>query len=178
MYTRYVGPLSIGERQRYYEEQMLLAEKFGVPRSEQPASYGEFYEYFNEMLASDAIAVTDALRDVVDATLNPPLPRVARPIVEALNLATVGMLPAGLRADLDCLGAEPPAPLRRVAARAPARCRCCRGPFGRSRRHAARTSACAAPAQAAAGGSDAPARRVPHAGFGCMAACLWGGEPR
>jgi uncharacterized protein (DUF2236 family) len=101
VYTRYVGTLTIGERQRYYDEQMLLAEKFGVPRSEQPASYGEFYEYFNEMLASDAIAVTDALHDVVDATLNPPLPRVARPLVEALNLATVGMLPESLRDDLE-----------------------------------------------------------------------------
>jgi uncharacterized protein (DUF2236 family) len=100
VYTRYVGPLTIAERQRYYDEQMLLAEKFGVPRSEQPATYAEFYEYFNAMLASDSIAVTDALRDVVDATLNPPLPRVARPLVEALNLATVGMLPASLRADL------------------------------------------------------------------------------
>jgi uncharacterized protein (DUF2236 family) len=38
---------------------------------------------------------------VVDATLNPPLPRVARPLVEALNLATVGMLPADLRAELE-----------------------------------------------------------------------------
>jgi uncharacterized protein (DUF2236 family) len=101
VYTRYVGPLTIAERERYYEEQMLLAEKFGVPRSAQPATYGDFYEYFNSMLGSDAIAVTDALRDVVDATLNPPLPRVARPLVEALNLATVGMLPASLRAELE-----------------------------------------------------------------------------
>lgn len=101
VYTRYIGTLSIAERQRYYEEQMLLAEKFGVPRSEQPPSYSEFYEYFNDMLASDSIAVTDALLDVVDATLNPPLPLVARPLVEALNLATVGMLPPALRAELD-----------------------------------------------------------------------------
>jgi uncharacterized protein (DUF2236 family) len=52
------------------------------------------------MLESDETAVTDALRDVVDATLNPPLPRVARPLVEALNLATLGLLPPGLRAEL------------------------------------------------------------------------------
>jgi uncharacterized protein (DUF2236 family) len=101
VYTRYVGPLSIQKRQRYYDEQMLLAEKFGVPREEQPATYTEFYDYFNDMLASDAIAVTDALRDVVDATLNPPLPLVARPIVEAMNIATIGMLPPELRAELD-----------------------------------------------------------------------------
>jgi uncharacterized protein (DUF2236 family) len=100
VYMRYVGPLTIAEQQRYYDEQMLLAEQFGVPREAQPATFAEFNEYFNAMLASDSVAVTDALRDVVDATLRPPLPRVARPLVEGLNLATVGMLPAGLRMEL------------------------------------------------------------------------------
>jgi uncharacterized protein (DUF2236 family) len=100
VYTRYVGPLTITERQRYYEEQMLAGEKFGVPLSHQPATFREFNEYFAEMLAGDQIAVTDALRDVVDATLHPPLPRLARPFVELLNLATVGMLPPPLRAEL------------------------------------------------------------------------------
>src|SRR5436189_10963 len=83
-----VGPLTIAEQLRYYEEQKLLAEKFGVPREHQPDTFADFNEYFNAMLASDETAVTAALRDVVDATLNPPLPRVARPLVEALNLAT------------------------------------------------------------------------------------------
>jgi uncharacterized protein (DUF2236 family) len=101
VYTRYVGALTIAEQRRYYDEQMLLAEQFGVPREHQPPTFAEFNGYFAEMLASDRTAATDALRDVVDATLNPPLPRVARPLVEALNLATVGMLPAGLRAELE-----------------------------------------------------------------------------
>jgi uncharacterized protein (DUF2236 family) len=100
VYTRYVGPLTIAERQRYYEEQMLAAEKFGIPREQQPATYSEFNDYFDAMLAGDDTAVTAALLDVVDATLNPPLPRVARPLVEVLNLATVGLLPASLRTEL------------------------------------------------------------------------------
>jgi uncharacterized protein (DUF2236 family) len=79
---------------------MLAAEKFGIPREKQPATFSEFNDYFDAMLAGDDTAVTAALLDVVDATLNPPLPRVARPLVEALNLATVGLLPASLRADL------------------------------------------------------------------------------
>jgi uncharacterized protein (DUF2236 family) len=52
------------------------------------------------MLASDRIAVTDALRDVVDATLRPDMPFVMRPVLEAVNLATVGLLPDRLRAEL------------------------------------------------------------------------------
>lgn len=101
VYTRYVGALTIAEKRRYYEEQMLLGEKFGVPRAEQPQSFGEFNDYFADMLAGDETAVTAALLDVVDATLHPPLPRVARPLVELMNLATIGMLPPGLRAELD-----------------------------------------------------------------------------
>ena len=101
VYTRYVGRLSVDEQRRYYDEQMLLGVKFGVPRDEQPPDFETFNEYFDDMLASDSIAVTHALRDVVDATLHPPLPRIAAPVVQALNLATVGLLPASLRAELD-----------------------------------------------------------------------------
>ena len=100
VYTRYVGALSIAEQRAYYEEQKLLGEKFGVPRDRQPDTFADFNAYFDEMLASDRIAITDALRDVVDATLRPELPLVLRPLVEALNLATVGLLPERLRAEL------------------------------------------------------------------------------
>jgi uncharacterized protein (DUF2236 family) len=99
VYRHYVGPLTIAEQARYYEEQKLAAEMFGVPLSRQPDTYAEFNDWYAEMVASE-LAVTDALRDVVDATLDPPLPFVARPLVEALNLATVGMLPPRLREEL------------------------------------------------------------------------------
>src|SRR4051794_9275994 len=100
VYQRYVGPLTIDEQQLYYEEQKLAAELFGVPLQRQPATYAEFNEYYADMLTGE-LAVTDALRDVVDATLNPPLPFFTRPLIEALNLATVGMLPPRLREELE-----------------------------------------------------------------------------
>jgi uncharacterized protein (DUF2236 family) len=100
VYTRYVGALSIAEQQRYYDEQKLLGQQFGIPLASQPATFADFNEYFEDMLAGDETAVTAALLDVVDATLHPELPRVARPLVEALNLATVGLLPPRLRDEL------------------------------------------------------------------------------
>ena len=100
VYDRYVRRLSLAERQAYYEEQKTLGEAFGVPREHQPATYAEFNDYFDSMLESDRIAVTDALRDVVDATLRPELPLVARPLTEAVNLATTGLLPERLRAEM------------------------------------------------------------------------------
>ena len=100
IYTAYVGRLSEAERNRYYEEQKLLGEMFGVPQDRQPATLGEFYEYFDDMVENE-LAVTSALLDVVDATMRPELPFVARPLVQAINLATVSLLPAKLRRDLD-----------------------------------------------------------------------------
>jgi uncharacterized protein (DUF2236 family) len=99
VYQLYVGPLTIEEQRRYYEEQKLLGEKFGVPVQRQPETFSDFNEYYGETLVSE-LAVTDALRDVVKATLNPPLPFFTRPLVEAMNLATVGMLPPRLRDEL------------------------------------------------------------------------------
>jgi uncharacterized protein (DUF2236 family) len=100
VYDRCVGRLTIAERRRYYEEQRLLAEVYGVPPELQPASYADFNDYFQDMLDGDSIAVTGALRDVADAALRPELPFMARPLVEAAGLATVEMLPVGLRDEL------------------------------------------------------------------------------
>ena len=100
VYQRYVKPLTIAEQRAYYEEQKLLGEQFGVPVEHQPAGFAEFNDYFDDMLASDRIAVTDALRDVVDAVMHPDLPFVARPVIGAMNLATIGLLPERLRDEL------------------------------------------------------------------------------
>ena len=100
VYRRYVGPLTIAEERRYYEEQKLLGEKFGIPREGQPATFAEFNEYFDAMVHGEVLAVTSAARDVAEATLRPDLPFLARPLVEALGLATASLLPGRLRADL------------------------------------------------------------------------------
>ena len=99
VYSAYVGSLSHAEKLRYYEEQKRLGAAFGVPIEEQPESLADFYEYFERMVEEE-LAVTSALVDVVDATMRPPLPFVARPLVEALNLVTVSLLPARLRDEL------------------------------------------------------------------------------
>jgi uncharacterized protein (DUF2236 family) len=100
VYDRYVAHLTIAERRRYYEEQKTLGEAFGVPRDRQPDTYADFNEYFQAMLESDALAVTEILRDVTAATLRPDLPFIARPLVEAGVLATAGLLPKRLRDEL------------------------------------------------------------------------------
>jgi uncharacterized protein (DUF2236 family) len=99
VYTAYVGTLSQKEKLQFFEEQKLLGEMFGVPREKHPETLADFYDYYQRTIEED-LAVTDALRDVVDATTRPSLPFVAKPLVEALNLATVSLLPPKLRDDL------------------------------------------------------------------------------
>ncbi len=167
VYTRYVGSLTIGERQRYYEEQMLLAEKFGVPRSEQPATYAEFYEYFDAMLGvglDRRHAMRCATWSTPRCTRRSPASRGRSS--KGLNLATVGMLPASLRSDiglpwgpnrqrlfdasqlvLSARAAGAPAPLPRVPAARSADRRACAPP---PRREDLGTPTSAAPRPAAA----------------------------
>jgi uncharacterized protein (DUF2236 family) len=104
VYDRYVARLSLAERKAYYEEQKLFAEMFGVPRERQPETYADFNDYFDHMIEHE-LAVTDTLRDVVDATLvAPPLPLPLRPLRrpagEAAKLLTAGLLPPRLREEL------------------------------------------------------------------------------
>jgi uncharacterized protein (DUF2236 family) len=99
VYSAYVGTLSHAQELRYYEEQKRLGEMFGVPIEEQPETLADFRAYFDRMVEEE-LAVTAALTDVVSATLRPELPFVARPLVEAINLATASLLPASLRRDL------------------------------------------------------------------------------
>jgi uncharacterized protein (DUF2236 family) len=102
VYENYIGPLSLDEKGRYYEEQKLLGEKYGVPYDQQPATYVDFREYFDETVNGGALQVTDSLRDVAAATMRPklPVPFLGRPVVEYFNLVTAALMPGWLREEL------------------------------------------------------------------------------
>jgi len=102
VYENYIGPLSLDERRRYYEEQKLLGEQYGVPYDQQPATYDHFTEYLDEVVNGGTLQVTDALRDVAAATMRPklPVPFLGRPVVEYFNLVTAALMPPWLREEL------------------------------------------------------------------------------
>jgi uncharacterized protein (DUF2236 family) len=100
VYTRWIGPLTIDEQRRWYEEQKTMGEAFGVPRDRQPATLAEFFDYYDEMLESDALAMTPVLREVADAILQPKLPLGGRPLSDAVKLATAGLLTPRWREEL------------------------------------------------------------------------------
>jgi uncharacterized protein (DUF2236 family) len=102
VYETYIGPLTPAERERYYQEQKLLGEQYGVPAEQQPDTYRDFTTYVDEVVNGGTLQVTDALRDVSAATMRPrlPVPVVGRPVVEYFNLVTSALMPVWLREEL------------------------------------------------------------------------------
>src|SRR3954469_16051431 len=47
VYQTYVGRLSLADCERYYEEQKILGEQYGVPYDRQPDSYRDFLSFFD-----------------------------------------------------------------------------------------------------------------------------------
>jgi uncharacterized protein (DUF2236 family) len=96
-YERFVRPLAVEDRQRYYEEMSLVARLFGVPAEALPGSYVELRAYFDAQVDSSSITVTRPAREVADVILAAPVPAPIRLLVPAHRLATAHLLPAKLR---------------------------------------------------------------------------------
>jgi uncharacterized protein (DUF2236 family) len=99
-YERGVRPLSDAERERYYEEQKVIAYACGVPRGLCPETYGDFERYMQYTIENE-LRVTRIARLVAYAGEHPPLPRPLGRFVGGLGtLLTAGLLPAGFRDEL------------------------------------------------------------------------------
>jgi uncharacterized protein (DUF2236 family) len=99
IYTRYVGPLKVSDVEAYYEEQKRFLAACGAPADTAPETFAQFMAFYDETV-EHVLEVTPAARDVADAILRPRrLPLPLRPAFDALNLATVGLLPPTLRED-------------------------------------------------------------------------------
>jgi uncharacterized protein (DUF2236 family) len=98
-YTDMVEDLSPADAATYYREMMLVAEVFGLPAVDQPASLGEFRAYVDEMVRT--LRVSDEGRRLGNDVLYPSLPaglRMALAPALALNrLVAVGTTPEPLR---------------------------------------------------------------------------------
>lgn len=97
VYTRYVGPLKVADVEAYYEEQKRFLAACGAPAAHAPETFAQFMHWYDETV-EHVLEVTPAAQDVAEAILRPRrLPLPLRPLYDALNLATVGLLPPTLR---------------------------------------------------------------------------------
>lgn len=98
VFERCVRPLSAAERDAYWADQRVVGRLFGLPDDAMPATWHDFQTYMKDMLASDALVVTPTAREVgLQVVMRPPVPLHARPLLELVNVITVGLLPGRIR---------------------------------------------------------------------------------
>jgi uncharacterized protein (DUF2236 family) len=98
VYGKYVRPLSRDERDAYWQDYKVMGRLFGLRDDEMPATIEDFDAYMHDMVRSDDLHVSAEARELsVQIVMHPPVPLVARPLLELANFITVGLLPARLR---------------------------------------------------------------------------------
>jgi uncharacterized protein (DUF2236 family) len=87
---------------------------FGLRDRDMPDTIEDLREYKREMLEGDALHVSDwARRRAREIVLEPPVPLVARPLLETVNFITIALLPGRLPREYG-FSALPPAFVRRA----------------------------------------------------------------
>lgn len=97
VHTRYVGPLKLADVEGYYREQRESLTACDIPAETVPETFADFMHWYDETV-EQVLEVTPVAREVAAELLRPrhrPLP--LRPAYDALNLATIGLLPPTLR---------------------------------------------------------------------------------
>ncbi len=100
VYELLVRPLAPAEREEFYQASKMFAYLFGIPDEEIPADYLAFRNYFDEMIASDTIAVGSAAREIRQFLFRAPKPGLG-PAMKWFERLTAGFLPPRLRRTLD-----------------------------------------------------------------------------
>jgi uncharacterized protein (DUF2236 family) len=108
VYRRYVGPIDPDELWADYRE---VGRLFGLSQAQMPEDVDA---YRREMLEGGVIGVSDWARTrAKQIVLEPPLPWVARPLVETFNFVTIGLLPDRIREEYG-FSPLPPAIVRKA----------------------------------------------------------------
>ncbi|MEA2159925.1 MAG: hypothetical protein QOD66_2305 [Solirubrobacteraceae bacterium] len=114
VYRKYVGSLTHREEAAYWEDYKVVGRLFGLSDSDLPRTLRDLDAYRRRMLEGDELVVTDWARDRArKIVLEPPVPFVARPLLETVNFVTIALLPERIRAQYR-FSAMPPAIVRRA----------------------------------------------------------------
>jgi uncharacterized protein (DUF2236 family) len=98
VYRKYVGGLDAAEEARLWADYRVVGRLFGLRERDMPAGLGELDAYRREMLATDRLHVSPWARERARAiVLSPPVPLLARPLLETANFITIGLLPDRIR---------------------------------------------------------------------------------
>ncbi len=112
VYRRYVRSPSREEEAAFWEDYKVVGRLFGLKRADMPRTLGDLDDYRVRMLDGDRLLVTDwARRRARQIVLAPPVPLLARPLLETVNFVTIALLPDTIREQYG-FSPLPPAPIR------------------------------------------------------------------
>jgi uncharacterized protein (DUF2236 family) len=98
LFERYtVGTLDEAGRERFHQEQMLVGELLGLPRSHVPASVPELRSYIDSVVRSGDLLVGDAALQVAELFRRPPPEAMWRPALSLIAWWAFATLPGELR---------------------------------------------------------------------------------
>lgn len=98
MYPLFVGPLSTGEQEQYYQESKAMGRLLGLSSVQMPRTVRDLQQYVNDMIHSDRLAATPQARRLAQQVLFPPAPRTIRPLLHLNLQLTCALLPQPIRA--------------------------------------------------------------------------------
>jgi uncharacterized protein (DUF2236 family) len=97
-YGRWVRPVSVLERERFWQEARSVGTRIGIPLDRSPEDWNALSDYWERMLAEDGpIQVTPTARAMASMIVRPPLPHVPAPALDALALPGLALLPVRIR---------------------------------------------------------------------------------
>ena len=86
------------EEEAYWEDYKLVGNLFGLADADMPDTLDDLHDYKREMLEGDTLLVTDwARKRAKEIVMEPPVPWVARPLLETANFITIALLPGRIR---------------------------------------------------------------------------------
>jgi len=114
VYRKYVRSMSRADEEAYWEDYKVVGNLFGLADSDMPDSLDDLHDYKREMLEGDTLLVTDwARKRAKEIVMEPPVPWVARPLLETANFITIALLPGRIRREYG-FAPLPPAAVRRA----------------------------------------------------------------
>lgn len=96
-----VGRLHDEGRQRFHEEQMVVAEMLGLPPERIPPTVPELTAYIDTMVQSRELQVTDAAREFLILFADPPRDAAWRPVLRLVAWWAFATLPPPLAEQYD-----------------------------------------------------------------------------
>ena len=98
VYRKYVRGMSRDEEAALWDDYRVVGRLFGLADADMPATLADLDDYRREMLDGDHLFVSEWARDRArKIVLEPPVPLIARPLLETVNFITIALLPGRIR---------------------------------------------------------------------------------